>query len=113
MSSSSCNAEVTRLNPVVDLPVSPGTVEWVERLYRAGAVSMEPDGRIDFDPEVRKLISLIHTVLAGGKIETRVVVEGGNTFGQLEELFDRALTEAEHANMDKGHIPGAVVPYVP
>ena len=109
--SNQAEREVVDIVPTTQIPVTTGTVRWLEMLYEAGAVSVGEDGEVLVDEEVRALIRALHGQLAGGDVEVRIRREGGALHGELEATFDRACEEAAAANEHRDD--GEVLPYTP
>ena len=61
------------------------TVEWLEKVYKAGAV-VERNGKTVLSPGLRQLISAAHGFLAGDA--------KSKTYLELEKAFDEAVEEA-------------------
>ena len=67
-------------------------------------------GAMELEPEIRKLVTCIHHVLAGGEIEEDPVVKKGNMdiFNDLEQRFEDGLREANDVNKAAGYYVSVV-----
>ena len=111
MTTQASEAKVTDIIPTTSVPVTEGTVKWIEALYHAGAITFHPDRSVKLDPEIRNLIVALHATLAGGEVSVQVRHTGGATFTRLEELFERAWAEAAVANENRDD--DEVLPFTP
>ena len=106
-------AKVANITPLTGINVTTGTKSWIEALYEAGALSIDADGGVAPNAEVRELVRALHAVLAGGTVDVQVRSTGGETFRKLEAQFDAAVAEASALNRDADHKNGEIEPYIP
>ncbi len=77
----------------VSLLVARETQTWIEALYRAGAITFDPDGTVHLNSKVRDLITLIHDELSGGDPAKKA---------ELEQAFNDAITATGKLGGDMG-----------
>lgn len=112
MSNQTSEAKVADIIRDAQMPVTLTTLEWFQALYASGALVYGPDGSVTLDAKVREAIAAMHQVLAGGAVKFIVERRGDTTFEKLEDLFNRAMSEATTANQLRTDDDG-VTPYIP
>ena len=86
-----------------------GGSEYLEALYSKGVLQVTGQGKVALDPQVARLVSAIHVVLAGGTVDVRVRTRGDASSARaLDSRLDKAISEAGALvnNLD----PGTYVP---
>jgi hypothetical protein len=96
-----------------DVPMTFNTVNWIESLHQAGAISVDLNGEVSLDSKVREVIKALHTILAGGKVEINFEAPKSQMFDQLEHQFESALNEAITAVNARRHFTNPIIPFVP
>lgn len=81
---------------------------YFKRCLELGAARGEL-GEMELEPEIRKLVTCVHHVLAGGEVTSDLTRRGSmDIFNDLETRFEDGLREANQINASAGYYVSAV-----
>lgn len=104
---------VSNIIPTTQVTTTAGTIDWMEALYESGAISFGQDGRVSVNPEVRKAITAMHVILAGGTVSIEITNNGGDRCALLERKFDRSIAEVCSAHLYRSEDDTVELPLSP
>ena len=95
---------MSNLGPdVIGLNLSAATYEYMKRSLDLGLLFGTP-GSMTLNPKVKELVEAIHHVLAGGTVETKILLPGHpDVVQELNGKLDHSYQQANQINQQAGH----------